>query len=232
MTQVTLLLIEDDLEISRLMELYLGTEGFKTITVDNGLDANQMIKDLSPDLVLLDLMLPGKSGNDVCKEAREFYDGPILVLTACSDDISEVSLLRLGADDFVTKPVKPHVLVARIEALLRRTNRKYIKSVDEKRKKIVGSIEVDTVSRQVYFKQKELEVSAAEFEMLLLLVENVGKVVTREDCCRSLRGVDYGYNDRSIDMRVSILRKKLEDTKGPYRRILTIRNKGYMLVDE
>lgn len=232
MNKSTILLVEDDPEISRLMKLYLATEGYVVITCDNGFDAVKKIKELSPDLVVLDLMLPGISGNDVCQEARKFYEGQIIILTACTDDINEVALLRLGADDYMTKPVKPHVLVARIEARLRRMKLENIESRNNKDRIIVGDIEIDSRRRQAFFKNKKIALSVAEYEMLQLLVANVGKVVKREDCCRSLRGVDYGYNDRSIDMRISILRKKIDDNTTPYRRILTIRNKGYMLVDE
>ena len=120
MERIKVLIVEDDAEISRLTALYLEIEGFDTKVIDDGLAAISAIKNYLPDVIVLDLMLPGLSGIDICKQARTFYYGPLLVLTACDDDVSEVSLLKLGADDFMTKPLKPHVLVARIEALIRR----------------------------------------------------------------------------------------------------------------
>lgn len=118
-----ILLVEDDSEIARLTKMYLEAEGYLVTVVDNGLNALDSIKALKPDLVLLDLMLPGKDGAMICQEAREFYHGIILVLTATDDEMSEVSLLKFGADDYLTKPIKGNILLARIEAALRRYRR-------------------------------------------------------------------------------------------------------------
>jgi DNA-binding response OmpR family regulator len=122
MEQIRVLIIEDDAEISRLTVMYLELEGYDTKVIDDGLDAISAIKSYQPNVVILDLLLPNLSGIKVCKQARSFYFGPILVVSACGNDAGEVSLLQLGADDFLTKPLKPDVLVARIEALIRRTN--------------------------------------------------------------------------------------------------------------
>ncbi|WED24857.1 response regulator transcription factor [Vibrio sp. JC009] len=227
MAKAQLLIVEDDQEIARLTAMYLEAEGYDTVMVEDGLQAIPAIRENAPDLVILDLMLPGLSGNEICKQAREFYQKPILVLTACADDISEVSLLKLGADDYLTKPVKPHIMAARIEALLRRST----SNVPDNRYLSVGKIRIETKDKSVYFDNNELVLADAEYEMLLLLASNAGKVVSREDCCSSLRGISYDYNDRSVDMRISGLRKKLNDSKAPYKQILTVRNKGYMLVD-
>jgi DNA-binding response OmpR family regulator len=227
MEKTKVLIVEDDAEISRLTAMYLEIEGYDTSIVDDGLAAIAAIKSYSPDLIVLDLMLPGLSGIDICKQARAFYQGPILVLTACDDDVSEVSLLKLGADDFLTKPLKPHVLVARIEALMRRI--KPQQSMPCKKKH--SRLDIDVESQKVSFDGNELSLTGAEYEMLIVLENNIGIPVSRDDCCQALRGIDYDFNDRSIDMRISGLRKKIQDDQMPYKIITTVRNKGYMLLN-
>lgn len=224
MKNAHVLLIEDDDEISRLTTMYLEVEGFKVSSVQDGGLAIDAIKTLKPDLIVLDLMLPNLNGINICKQARSFYQQPILVLTACDDDVSEVSLLKIGADDYLVKPLRPHVLVARIEALLRRSNK--VEATDTK------ALIIDELKNQVTFKGKELELTGAEYEMLKLLNQHAGKVISREQCCQLLRGIDYDCSNRSIDMRISGLRRKLEDDQLPYQTIVTIRNQGYKLVNE
>jgi len=227
MNKLKILIIEDDAEISRLMSMYLQAEGFDTNIIDDGAKALSAIKQQTPDLIILDLMLPGMTGIEICKQSRQFYFGPILILTACDDDVSEVSLLKLGADDFLTKPLKPHVLVARIEALIRRIQ----KVADVESKDQHSRLNIDKTKREVVFDGTVLSLTGAEYEMLLLLMNNVGITVSREDCCQALRGFEYDFNDRSIDMRISGLRKKLYDDQMPYKVISTVRNKGYMLLN-
>ncbi len=222
-----ILIVEDDAEISRLTAMYLEAEGFESKIINDGGEALVAIKEYQPDLIILDLMLPGLSGLDICKQARLFYRGPILVLTACDDDVSEVSLLKFGADDFLNKPLKPHILVARIEALIRRSS----VSNTEPAKISYGKLHINKVNREVFLNGEVLTLTDSEYEMLQLLNNNIGNIVSRDDCCRALRGIDYDFNDRSIDMRISALRKKLNDDKMPYKVITTIRNKGYMLLN-
>lgn len=224
MTKATLLLIEDDAEISRLTAMYLEAEGYQVAVVEDGLLALDTIKSVEPDLIILDLMLPGLSGIEICKLARDFYQQPILILTACDDDISEVSLLKMGADDYLVKPLRPHVLVARIEALLRRSN--------VKQKLTEAAIVFNQGNNKVTYNNRALVLTGAEYEMLKLLHNNVGQVISREQCCQVLRGIDYDFSNRSIDMRISGLRKKLGDDKIPYKVIATIRNRGYKLIHE
>lgn len=227
MDKTKVLIIEDDAEISRLTAMYLEIEGFDTCIISDGLAAIDTIKSYAPDFIILDLMLPGLSGVDICKQAREFYHGPILVLTACADDVSEVSLLKLGADDFLTKPLKPHVLVARMQALLRR-----IKTQNQIIEHKHSRLTIDVKNQKVTLDEYELSLTSAEYEMLVILEKNIGKPVSRDDCCNALRGIEYDFNDRSIDMRISGLRKKLQDDQAPYKIIATVRNKGYMLRDD
>lgn len=223
-----LLIVEDDPEIARLTAMYLEAEGYETKVVHDGLEAIPAMKLYQPHLVILDLMLPGIGGIEICKQARTFYQKPILVLTACADDMTEVSLLKLGADDYLTKPIKPHILTVRIEALLRRS---VAQESNQPKNLQVGELRIEPGNKTVYFYDQELQLAAAEYEMLLLLAQNAGQVVSREACCSSLRGINYDYNDRSVDMRISGLRKKLHDDKVPYRIILTVRNQGYLLAN-
>lgn len=224
MSKAKILLIEDDAEISRLTAMYLEVEGFEISIVDDGALALETIRNTTPDLIILDLMLPGMSGIEICKSAREFYQQPILILTACDDDISEVSLLKMGADDYLVKPLRPHVLVARIEALLRRNQANETARED--------SLIINDASNKVSFHGKLLTLTEAEYQMLKLLYKNSGKVISREQCCQALRGIDYDFSNRSIDMRISGLRKKLGDDQMPYKVIATIRNQGYKLIHE
>ena len=230
MRKTRILLIEDDAEISRLTAMYLDVEGYQVAVIDDGALALEAIKHSKPELIILDLMLPGMSGIEICKAAREFYQLPILILTACDDDISEVSLLKMGADDYLVKPLRPHVLVARIEALLRRSQANL--ENQSKQEAAVPTLTISEASNQVTFQGKLLALTGSEYEMLKLLHKNAGKVISREQCCQVLRGIDYDFSNRSIDMRISGLRKKLGDDKMPYKVITTIRNQGYKLIHE
>jgi DNA-binding response OmpR family regulator len=230
MSKPKILIIEDDSEISRLTAMYLDVEGFESKIIDNGSEAINAIKSFNPELIILDLMLPGMSGVDICKLSRDFYAGAILVLTACDDDVSEVSLLKLGADDFLVKPLKPHVLVARIEALLRRIKTTAVIKTTELENGH-SQLCITKKNQLVTFNNQPLILTSAEYEMLVVLADNIGNIVSRDDCCQVLRGIDYDFNNRSIDMRISGLRKKLNDDSMPYKIIATIRNKGYMLLN-
>ncbi|MFT5759682.1 MAG: two-component system response regulator RstA [Alteromonadaceae bacterium] len=227
MDKTRILLIEDDPEISRLTAMYLDVEGYQVDVIDDGALALEAIKNLKPQLIILDLMLPGMNGIEICKTAREFYLQPILILTACDDDVSEVSLLKMGADDYLVKPLRPHVLVARIEALLRRNQTNQAKGIGPK-----DSLIINDANNKVNFQGKLLTLTEAEYQMLKLLHKNAGKVISREQCCQALRGIDYDFSNRSIDMRISGLRKKMGDDKMPYKVITTIRNQGYKLIHE
>ena len=207
--------------------MYLDVEGYQVDVIDDGAMALEAIKKFKPELIILDLMLPGMSGIEICKLAREFYQQPLLILTACDDDISEVSLLKMGEDDYLVKPLRPHVLVARIEALLRRNQVNQSNQGPSKE-----SLAINEERNQVSFKGKVLELTGAEYEMLKLLYENSGKIISREQCCQALRGIEYDFSNRSIDMRISGLRKKLGDDQMPYKVITTIRNQGYKLINE
>ncbi|WP_394145119.1 response regulator transcription factor [Vibrio atypicus] len=224
-----ILLIEDDKDISQLTQMYLTAEGYEVHAIYDGSIAIETIQTYQPDLVLLDLMLPGKSGAEICSEARKFYSGMIMVLTAAEDEMSEVSLFKFGADDYVTKPVRGHILVARIEALMRRYQRQQ-KLEQASFVSDAHGIVINAQNQTAYYDHKPISLTNSEFEILQLLIENVGETVSREHCCRLARGIEYNVNNRSIDMRVSGLRKKLIQAEVYTAAIKTIRNQGYKLV--
>ncbi|OBT18434.1 DNA-binding response regulator [Vibrio tasmaniensis] len=228
MSKTKVLIVEDDQEIARLTTLYLEAEGYNVSVVHDGNLALEAIRNTEPDLVLLDLMLPGLSGAQICRQAREFYNGIILVLTASADEMSEVSLFKFGADDYVTKPIRGHALLARIEALLRRAS-PAVEIMDTGTEKQCDIVINNTAQSATLYGQN-LKLTSAEFEILNLLVNNICQVVTRDQCCQLFRGIDYAFNDRSIDMRVSGLRRKLRIHAKDKQLIRTVRNKGYMLV--
>jgi two-component system response regulator RstA len=225
--QAHIFVVEDDTEICRLLKLFLETEGFAISFCHHGIEAVEHIRQSQPDIVLLDIMLPGQDGIQVCKQVRDFYFGPVLMLTASEDDISELTAFKVGADDYVRKPIKPEVLLMRIQALLRRSQGTKAESA--------GSIHCDALTinasrREVMLNKELIDLHSSEIDLVLLLAQSQGQAVSRDECFRALRGFDYDGIDRSLDMRISSLRKKIMDQKSPHRYIKTVRGVGYMLV--
>lgn len=226
-----LLVVEDDFELASLIQEYLAKNGFTVDVVGNGLEAVAFIKLSQPDLVILDVMLPGLSGMDVCKEVRPLFHAPILMLTALDEDIDQMLGLELGADDYVIKPIKPRLLLSRVRALLRRAEQNQrapsfqIVSNDQPQS---HPISINIQLRAVKIADRPIILTTAEFDLLKLLVEDAGNVVSRDVIVQSLRGFDYDGLDRSIDRRISRLRKKLEDDTIDSDIIKTVRGKGYL----
>lgn len=220
------LLVEDDHELSALMVEALGREGFDVEPVLDGGLAVERIRAVDPDVVVLDVMLPNVDGFAVCRRAREFYAGPILFLTAREDDADQVLGLELGGDDYVVKPVRPRVLVARLSALLRRVD------VSAEAAEIrTGALVVHPRRRIVEVDGRQVPLTTAEFELLLFLACNRGRVVSREDLYRQLRGIEYDGLDRSIDLRVSRVRGRLRAVAPDTEIIKTIHGQGYLLAE-
>ena len=219
-----ILVVEDDEEIGRLLKSFLQTEGFQIDVCQRGDQAPLRVRQSPPDLIILDILLPGQDGLQACQQIRSFYDGPILMLTACEDDVSELTAFRSGADDYVRKPIRPDVLLMRIQALLKRSGPVTISANEYKS----GPITVIPGRREVLLNGDVVELQSSEFDLLELLARHQGQPVSRERCFRALRGIDYDGCDRSLDMRISSLRKRLGDT-SPQRWIKTVRGVGYML---
>ncbi|MDX2322498.1 MAG: response regulator transcription factor [Moritella sp.] len=224
-----ILIVEDDLEICRLLEMFLRSKGYQVSLSNNGTDGLADITRLQPDLVVLDIMMPGLNGIEVCKSCRETYSGPIIMLTACSEEISEISALDTGADGYLHKPLRPHILLSHIEALLRRESRSQENSHGLNH---TGCLTIDIVKRQVTRDEEEIILTGAEYEMLEYLAKQAGKIVSRDECYRALKGVEFDGLDRALDMRLSSLRKKIKDDVAPYQIIKTIRCKGYLFVKQ
>ncbi len=236
-TSPRILVVEDDQRLACLIRDYLQLQGYSVLIEGRGDHAVDRILREAPDLVILDLMLPGKDGLEICREVRSEYSGPILMLTAREDDMDQVVGLELGADDYVKKPVEPRVLLARIRALTRRMSNHSdsdAQSVDGNAEHMMnfGSLHICRSSHTVFLDKRPVDLTTNEFELLWILASNAGKVMNRDDIFRELRGIDYDGLDRSVDIAISRLRKKLGDDNGEPQRIKTIWRKGYLFAKD
>jgi two-component system response regulator RstA len=232
-----ILIVEDDERLASLTKDYLENNGLKVSIEGDGAKAIDRIINEQPDLVVLDLMLPGEDGIAVCRLVRPKYKGPILMLTARTDDLDQVLGLEMGADDYVAKPVRPRVLLARIQALLRRTHQPAPESSPEssgeqQTRLEFGELIIDSAMREAWLADESIDLTSAEFDLLWLLSSNAGTVLSREEIFTSLRGIEYDGQDRSIDVRVSRIRPKVGDDPMHPRRIKTVRSKGYLFVKD
>ncbi|NVK55933.1 MAG: response regulator [Alteromonadaceae bacterium] len=225
----TIVLVEDDERLAELVCQYLHNNGFNVTRFASGEGLIECIKKAQPDAIILDVMLPGYDGFTLCRQLRQFYAGPLLFMTAKSENFDQVLGLEIGADDYVVKPVEPRVLLARINALLRRTSSV---SIPAKSGTVVsfGHLSIDKLSRRVHLSGEDISLTSHEFDMLCLLADNASQVVERTTLYKELIGREYDGLDRSADVRISRLRKKLkDDPQNPYR-IKTIWGKGFFFV--
>ncbi len=222
-----ILLVEDDQRLASLVQSFLQQHGFSVQICDNGLQAEQACKTFDPELVVLDLMLPGLDGFAVCRALRSWYKQPILMLTAKQSDIDQVLGLELGADDYVIKPVEPRVLLARIHALLRRTQGGT--AADQQRLEF-GKLKLNQSAREAYYDDQLVELTSYEFDLLWMLAKHAGQTVRREAIHKQIIGREYDGLDRTVDVRVSHLRRKLGDNAETPFRIKTVWGKGYLFV--
>ncbi len=202
----TVLIVDDDYNICELVRLYLEKEGFKTQTAGNGNIALEKINAAMPDLILLDIMLPGIDGMHVCKEIRKTSDVPIIMLTAKDDTIDKILGLELGADDYVAKPFDPRELIARIKAVLRRYETKHSDS------KIVkyANITINLTTYELILDGKKAETPPKELELIYFLASNPNKVFTREQLLDEIWGYEFFGDSRTVDVHIKRLREKLE----------------------
>lgn len=221
-----ILLVEDDHQLAQLVSDYLSKHSFQVTIQADGLAAVEHIRSHTPDLVILDVMLPSLNGMDVCRQARQFYQGPILMLTALDEDMDQMLGLEIGADDYVIKPVKPRLLLTRIRTLLRRIE---LQAQQELKSESANKLQINTLDRSVTIAGQTITLTTAEFDLLLMLAQKPGEIVNREFIVQDLRGFEYDGLDRSVDRRISRLRKKLHDDSHDPKLIKTIRGKGYML---
>jgi two-component system OmpR family response regulator/two-component system response regulator RstA len=248
-----ILLVEDDERLAQLIAAALGREGYEVTHCPRGDDAVALILGGGFDAVLLDGHLPGKDGFDVLREVRGRYPGRIAMLTARDDDIDQVLGLEGGADDYIAKPVAPRVLLARVRALLRRaptpgTAQAADQAADQAAaqapagapaaiapaagERRYGRLLIRPAAREVRLDGSSVELTTAEFDLLLYLSGRAGEIVTRDDIMQAMRGLEFDGLDRAIDARVSRLRRKLGDDALAPSRIKTVRGQGYLFVPD
>jgi DNA-binding response OmpR family regulator len=235
----SILIVEDDIALASITADYLRLHNFSVELAHDGVAARECIQSrvgsaYPYSLIILDVMLPGVDGLELCRELRRSgVTTPIVILTARDDDIDIVLGLEFGADDYLSKPVQPRVLLARIKALLRRTNQTDtaapILSPDQLS---FGELVINRSSRSVRLSMETIDLTTAEFDLLWLLASNAGRILPRHEILRELRGLEYDGVDRSIDSRVSRLRRKLGDDSVVTSHIKTVRPHGYFFSPE
>ncbi|MBY0572146.1 MAG: response regulator transcription factor [Undibacterium sp.] len=222
------MLVEDDERLAALVIEYLQAYEFTVDCVVRGDVALAHFQATKPDLVVLDLMLPGLDGMVVCRQIRGISPVPILILTAREDSYDEVSALEQGADDFVSKPVQPRILLARLRALVRRIGDPAETTVpaSEHDQITFGALSISRADRLVYWRKKVVELSNTEFKLLMILVESPGKVLSRDDILMKMRGIEFDGLDRSIDNLISRVRRRFDDQNSE--KIKTVWGEGYL----
>jgi len=232
-----ILIIDDDADLCDLLSDYLGSEGFEVRAVNDGLlGLEQAISGLQ-ELVVLDVMLPGINGFEVLRRIRAVTKIPVLMLTARGEDVDRIVGLEIGADDYLPKPFNPRELVARIRAILRRAESQPAVQIQtgvpvESGKVVVGDVKLMTGSRTVMISGQKVDLTTVEFAILETLLRQAGQVVSRDDLVKQALGRNFSTYDRSIDVHVSSLRRKLGQKADCSDRIKTIRNSGYLYATE
>ncbi|MFA9398068.1 MAG: response regulator transcription factor [Clostridiaceae bacterium] len=225
MSNEKILIVDDEEHIRELISFNLNSNGYKTISADNGLDALKLVQEEQIQLIVLDLMLPGMDGYEVCKKLRydpNTKDIPIIMLTAKSEEIDKILGLELGADDYMTKPFSIRELLARVKAILRRTATKTISNTF-----YFGEISVDFEKHRVIKNKENIDLTLKEFELLEILIKNKGRVVTRDFLLDKIWGYEYIGETRTVDVHIRHLRQKIEVDDGAPKYIETIRGIGY-----
>ena len=220
-----ILIVEDEEALSDPLAFLLGREGFQTVVVDNGLDALPTFEREGADLVLLDVMLPGMPGTEVCRKLREMSSVPIIMLTAKDSELDKVFGLELGADDYVTKPYSARELIARIRAVLRRRSAEPDTPTDAVL--TGGPVRMDIDRHVVTVNGEEVPMPLKEFELLEILLRNVGRVMTRGQLIERVWGADYVGDTKTLDVHIKRLRSKIEPDSSAPRYVVTVRGLGY-----
>ena len=223
-----ILVVEDEVRIARLVRDYLEHAGFQATIAGDGDSALASARRARPDLVVLDLGLPGRDGLDVARTLRRTSNVPIVMLTARGEETDRIVGLELGADDYVTKPFSPRELVARVRAVLRRTQ---AAAADGPELLRVADVEVDVPRMRVTVAGRQVDLTATEFQLLAALVREPGRVLTRGQLLDAVHGVTFESYERAIDAHVKNIRKKIEPTPGRPRYLLTVHGVGYRFAD-
>lgn len=223
----TILIIDDDEKLNRLLKTYLQAFGFRLHSATDPRKGLHILQTDPPDLVILDIMLPGMTGFEVCKKIRQFSSVPIIMLTARGDLMDKVVGLELGADDYLPKPFEPRELAARIQSVLRRTVNEPIRRVFT-----VGRLTVHLDSHKALLDGREIGLTTNEFSILALLVSEAGRVLDRDELLQHLKGIDSDAFNRTVDITISRLRQKLRDDPRRPEFIKTVWGSGYIFVGE
>ena len=225
----TLYIIEDDTKLREMLTEYFSSQDFDVTSFESGDTVAAVIIEKQPDLVILDLMLPGVDGLTICRQIRSGYQGKVVMLTASDDDFDHVAALEIGADDFITKPIKPRVLLARMRMLLRRPangNKGQNKTIE------FGQLFLNEARKSCILNGDSIPMSDSEFDLLWALASSPDQALSRDELTKILRGIEYDGLDRTVDNKVVGLRKKLGDTSTTPKRIITVRGKGYLFVPD
>jgi len=224
--------VEDDIDVGNLIAAWLNKHDFEVVIETRGDRAQDVIIAQQPDLVLLDILLPGKDGMTICRDLRPVYDGPIVLLTSLDSDMNHILALEMGANDYILKTTPPAVLLARLRLHLRQSPGTVrdapLAAVSNASVLHFGQLSIDLNNREVILGTETVLLSTSDFELLWELSTHAGHIMDREALLKNLRGVSYDGMDRSIDVAISRLRKKLHDNALEPFRIKTVRNKGYL----
>lgn len=228
MAQYSVLIVDDDVKLVKLLQTYFDKDGCLTYTASNGLDALLAVRDCKPDIMILDLMLPGLDGLEVCRRIRKNNDIPIIMLTARDEELDRLVGLEIGADDYVTKPFSPKEVVARVKAILRRANKEVVRSGLI----AVGNLTIDLERHQARKGCQSLELTPTEFKILELLAGNAGRVYSRLQIVEQTQGYTFEGYERTVDAHIKNLRRKLEFNPKEPQYIQTIYGVGYKFASE
>ncbi|MCY6484024.1 response regulator transcription factor [Clostridium aestuarii] len=225
MAEEKILVVDDEEHIQELIKFNLNKNGYKTVCAGDGLEALNLARKEMPQLILLDVMLPGMDGYDVCKEVRRdssISNIPIIMITAKGEELDKILGLELGADDYITKPFSIRELIARVKAILRRTKTEYMDNVLK-----FGNLSIDFQKHEVIKSGYKIDLTLKEFELIEVLIKNKGRVMTRDFLLDKVWGYEYIGETRTVDVHIRHLRKKVEDDDKNPRFIQTIRGIGY-----
>lgn len=225
MTEI--LVVDDEQKIIQITSDYLEAAGYSVLTADDGISALRVVDESHPDLVILDLGLPGMDGLDVCRELRKISDVPIIILTARGEESDKIVGLELGADDYITKPHSPKELVARVRAVLRRME----KSTSDEEIFRVGKVRFDVPKMRLTIEETDIELTPTEFELLLTLARQPGRIFTRSQLLDAIHGVAFDSYERAIDAHIKNIRRKIEPDPREPRFVLTVYGVGYKFND-
>lgn len=224
-----ILVVDDEKPIADILQFNLKKEGYDVYCAYDGNRAVEMVEEIQPDLILLDIMLPHLDGMEVCREVRKKYEMPIIMLTAKDSEIDKVIGLELGADDYVTKPFSTRELIARVKANLRRHKAELAQTQQETNEISVGALTIHPDAYIVSKRGEKIELTHREFELLHYLAKHIGQVMTREHLLQTVWGYDYYGDVRTVDVTIRRLREKIEDNPSHPAWIVTRRGVGYYL---